>query len=100
MMPGTRYPTVDRKAGVNGLRFTVNSVWHLAISLETLVMKTPGLARAMEARACRAVRQQSATEPHKYKRFKIFNHLSGIPKQSILLFKLHYIKTGEALNIW
>jgi hypothetical protein len=62
--------------GGNCQRFTMNSVWHLAISLETLVMKTPGLARAMEASACRAVRQQSATEPQKHK--KIYNVYSPV----------------------
>ena len=36
-------------------------VLYLAISLDTLVMKTPGLAVAMAERVWRAVRQQSAT---------------------------------------
>jgi hypothetical protein len=77
-----------RGNGTPFYRFTMNCVWHLAISLETLVMKTPGLARAMEARACRAVRQQSATEPHKNKRFyflvAVFHSLSIFFKYTIL----------------
>ena len=44
----------------------VARVLYLAISLATLVMKTPGLALAIAARACLAVLQQSATTWNRY----------------------------------